>query len=536
MIDNKHSSNFFFMAVVLLFLLTRLVHLTIIPIFNDEAIYISWAKIINEDLHDIWLPIKVDNSKPLFLWLIAIFLNLFENPLWAARFVSVLAGFFSLIGVYLIGQKLHSKWVGCLSALFYTVCPYYLFYDRMAHKDSLLNCLFTWLLFLTLEMLKMNENDRGRYYLAMGFTIGLSLLTKGTAILFVMLPLILIFIFSRKNTLVLWKPLIFTYLPGFLIGIFPYGFLFLTSSDFSVKNIFIPTGNSLGQASITDILYRIPTNLYHGAGGTISYFTTYLTIPVTLLAAAFFIFQFKFIKNKTNVVLICYFLIPYFSLLSVVGQGFSRHYLFCGTPILLCAAMALYYGVDHIKKRIPGKSLYLTIAPIAIIALYPAIIFDIKLLTEPENVSFVERDYDQYISDEFSGYGIPEALNYFKKVSTNKKIAVFTTPNWGNPADSVYIYLSDSPNLSVYTTHWVFEQNLLPARASKIIIKNMYQKYTGKNISELLINSDSYVYFICSSSEFEQHIFLKKNKNFQLVRSFRKPSSTISIDIYKRTS
>ncbi len=77
------------MAVVVLFLLTRLAHLTIIPIFNDEAIYISWAKIINEDLHDIWLPIKVDNSKPLFLWLIAIFLNLFENPLWAARFVSV---------------------------------------------------------------------------------------------------------------------------------------------------------------------------------------------------------------------------------------------------------------------------------------------------------------------------------------------------------------------------------------------------------------------------------------------------------------
>ena len=80
MIDNKHSSNFFFMAVVLLFLLTRLVHLTIIPIFNDEAIYISWAKIINEDLHDIWLPIKADNSKPLFLWLIAIFLNFFVIP------------------------------------------------------------------------------------------------------------------------------------------------------------------------------------------------------------------------------------------------------------------------------------------------------------------------------------------------------------------------------------------------------------------------------------------------------------------------
>ena len=527
MIDNKHSVNFSFLAVVLLFLISRFVHLTVIPIFNDEAIYISWAKIINQDLHDIWIPIKIDNSKPFFLWLIAIFLNFFENPLWAARFVSVLAGFFSLIGIYFIGQKLHSKWVGFLSALFYTVCPYYLFYDRMAHKDSLLNCLFIWLIFLTLEILKINEKHRGRYYFAMGFTIGLSLLTKGTAILFVMLPLILIFIIFRKNALALWKPLMLTYLLGFLIGSLPYGFLFLTSSDFSVNNIFIPAQNSLGQASIIDILYRIPENLYHGAGRTISYFTTYLTIPVTLLAAAFFIFQFKFTKNKTNVVLIFYFLIPYFFLLGVAGQGFSRHYLFCGTPIILWAALALYNGIDYINKLIPEKSIYLT-TPLLIIVLYPAIVFDDKLLTKPEEVSFVGRDYAQYISNEFSGYGIPEALNYFKKVSTNKKIAVFTTSNWGNPADSMHIYLSDYPNITIYKAFWVFEHILLPPDASIIKAKDTY-----KNI-EFNVNDFSDAYFICSSREFEHGRFLNKNKNFQLVRSFRKPNSTIFIDIYKR--
>ncbi|MEE9165376.1 MAG: glycosyltransferase family 39 protein [Nitrospinota bacterium] len=85
--------------------MTRLIHLTILPIFNDEAVYIRWAKMINENFSNIWIPILIDNKKPLLMWLIAVFLKIFEDPLWAARFVSIIAGFLSLIGIYLIGSR-----------------------------------------------------------------------------------------------------------------------------------------------------------------------------------------------------------------------------------------------------------------------------------------------------------------------------------------------------------------------------------------------------------------------------------------------
>ncbi len=93
LIDNSPSTNFLFLAIVLLFSMTRLIHLTILPIFTDEAVYIRWAKMINEDFSNIWIPILIDNKKPLLMWLISIFLDISENPLWAGRFVSVIAGF-----------------------------------------------------------------------------------------------------------------------------------------------------------------------------------------------------------------------------------------------------------------------------------------------------------------------------------------------------------------------------------------------------------------------------------------------------------
>ena len=529
LINNKPSINFLLLAIVLIFFMTRLAHLTILPIFNDEAIYISWAKIIKKDIHNIWFPVEIESKKPLLMCLIALFLKIIEDPLWAARSVSVLAGFFSLIGIYLVGIRLHSVAVGCISAFLYTVSPYFLFYDRMAHQDSLLNCFFIWMLLLTLIIFQQGEKIKVRCFGALGFIIGLSLLAKSTAILFVFLPFILKFIFLKKSAFIPWHSLLKSYFLGLLIATFPYIHLFLlTSTKFSIKTVLIPTQTTLAQSSIADTLLEIPKNIFFHFAYPVSYFFTYLTFPVLFLAVVSFIFQFVAF-NKKVFILCLFFFIPFISILGIGGGGFSRYYLFRGTPIILWAALALYYGVDYIKKLVPEKSLYLTITPILIIVLYPAIAFDSKLLTKPSSTPFIGRDYDQYVSSRFSGYGIPEALEYFKKVSRERKITIFTTPNWGNPADSVDVYLSDYPNITVYTAFWVFEHVLLPSDASKIVAKHKYKENFEFHLSNL-----SDVYFICSSQEFERSLFIKKNKGFQLVRSFRKPHSTVFIDIYKQ--
>ena len=530
-IDSKFSINFFFLAIVLLFLITRLTHLTALPIFNDEAIYISWAKMIKEDIHNILLPLLVESKKPLLMWLITLFLNIFQDSLWASRFVSVIAGFFSLIGIYLIGIRIHSESVGYLSALFYAVSPYFLFYDRMAHQDSLLNCFFVWLLLLSLIIFQHKEKIKVPYFGALGFVIGLSLLAKSSAILFVFLPFLLKLIFLKKSTFVAWKSLFSSYIFGLLIAASPYVSLFLlTSANFSIKNILIPTQTSLGQKSLTGILVKIPENIYQSIDAPVDYFITYLTLPVFFVAGIFFIFQFS-IFNKKYFILLLFFFIPFITTLGIGGEGFSRYYLFCGIPIVLWAALAFNYGVSFLKKRFSRKTFYGTIFFLSLIFLFPSLFFNYRLLTKPSEAPFIGRDYSQYVSSKFSGYGIPEALDYFKKVSGEKKITIFTSSNWGNPADAIYVHLSDDPNIKVYTAFWVFKSELLPSGVQKI---KLFQRFTGKGIDVIDVSNPSEIYFICRSPDFKRNAFLQINRNFQLVRSFRKPNSTIFIDIYKR--
>ena len=159
--------------------------------------------------------------------------------------------------------RLHSVNVGCISAFLYTVSPYFLFYDRMAHQDSLLNCFFIWMLLLSLIIFQQEEKIKISCFVALAFIIGLSLLAKSTAILLVFLAFMLKFIFFKKSAFIPWKSLLQSYLLGFLIASLPYIHLFLlTSNNFSIKTILIPTQTSLVQSSISDILLEIPKNIF----------------------------------------------------------------------------------------------------------------------------------------------------------------------------------------------------------------------------------------------------------------------------------
>src|SRR4030043_655222 len=91
---------FWGLGIVLIFFLLRLINLTILPIFADEAIYIRWSQVMRVESTLRFLPLS-DGKQPLFMWLTIPFLQIFSDPLLAGRFLSVVAGFVSLIGLFL---------------------------------------------------------------------------------------------------------------------------------------------------------------------------------------------------------------------------------------------------------------------------------------------------------------------------------------------------------------------------------------------------------------------------------------------------
>ena len=124
----------------ILYFLTRLINLTILPIFFDEANYIFWAKRIASANSHWFLPLAYGKPVP-FIWLIVLMLKILPSNLYliAGRLPSVFFGLITLIGIYKLGKSHFSKSIGLAACLLYILSPFALFYDRLALYDSIEN-------------------------------------------------------------------------------------------------------------------------------------------------------------------------------------------------------------------------------------------------------------------------------------------------------------------------------------------------------------------------------------------------------------
>lgn len=134
------------LALVLFFL--RLYHLTILPVFADEAIYIRWAQVMKAEETLRFLPLS-DGKEPLFMWIMIPFFKFVNDPLFAGRLVSVLSGFGTMIGVSCLSWLLFkSKKVALASALIYAVSPFPSFLTEWPWLIQCFLCSESGLLFL----------------------------------------------------------------------------------------------------------------------------------------------------------------------------------------------------------------------------------------------------------------------------------------------------------------------------------------------------------------------------------------------------
>ncbi|MCS7092589.1 MAG: hypothetical protein NZM26_04525, partial [Patescibacteria group bacterium] len=127
-------SNIFLLVSLILFIgfCLRFINLTVLPVFADEAIYIRWSQIMRADATLRFLPLS-DGKQPLFMWITIPFLKVFDDPLVAGRFISVISGMFTISGAFLLSFLLFRNFsLAIVSALISAIVPYLVFFDRMA--------------------------------------------------------------------------------------------------------------------------------------------------------------------------------------------------------------------------------------------------------------------------------------------------------------------------------------------------------------------------------------------------------------------
>ena len=119
----------YLLLIFFFYLIFNSLFLTRLPIFNDEAIYLDWGWTAAHWPGYLYQSMT-DGKQPLMLWFFGIASNFSSDPLLSGRFISVLFGGFSLIGLYLIAKTLFNEKVGYFSAIIFALTPIFVFYNR----------------------------------------------------------------------------------------------------------------------------------------------------------------------------------------------------------------------------------------------------------------------------------------------------------------------------------------------------------------------------------------------------------------------
>lgn len=425
-----------FILTVSIGLFLRVINLTIIPVFADEAIYIRWSQLMQAVPTLRFIPLS-DGKQPLFMWLTIPFLKLFSDPLFAGRFLSVIAGTTTIVGIATLTYLLfRNTRLAILSAVAAALSPFLFFFDRFALVDSLLTALGLWTFIFAVFLVQTKRLDVA---MITGFLLGLSLITKSPAQIFLLLlPLTLVFSNLFPPQKLSLRSLIapFLLVISTLIGIGIYNLLRL-GPEFHMISLrnkdYVHPFSEIIKHPLNPLLPNLLTAL--------SYYWYFLTPPIFLLVLLGLIRGNRKLSMQ-RLFLLSLFLLPLLAQSLIAKAPTARYLLFTVPYSLILASL----GIAYILEKIKTKSTYYLI--LFLLLAWPISII-LKLITDPQSLDLPRSERSGYFEMWTAGYGIQEASEYLKEQSKTSPILVGTEGYFGTLPNGLEIYLNQVPNITI---------------------------------------------------------------------------------------
>lgn len=469
----KKNSKFIFILFIIAALSVgvRLINLTKIPVFADEAIYVRWSQVMRAEQTLRFLPLS-DGKQPLFMWLVIPFFKVFSDPLFAGRFVSIIAGIGTLLGVMILSHLLFkNKIATVVAALFYAFSPFTFFFDRLALADSLLSMFGIWTFIFAYLTTTRQRLD---FAMLTGFALGGAWLTKSPALFFtLMLPTFWLFApwknKVRENLPVFVKSLSLS-LISILIG---YGFynILRLGPNFHL----IASRNMDYVYPISHILVRPfdPLKTFI----TASFKWYFVMGPVSLLVLGI-TGIFSNIKKcwKEIAILLFWFLVPLI-IQCEFAKTLTARYILYPLPYLMILAASVFVTGNKLVKKIAGLFIFLFIIQSGI--------FIYHLISNPEKANLPRVERSGYLEEWTAGQGIKETAEYLineEEKNPDKQIIIGTEGYFGTLPDGLQIYLNDHPKIVVIGVGLNFDK--LP--------NSLYESKKAGNKTYLLANTSRF--------------------------------------------
>lgn len=488
------KKNKYLTFLILFYFVFRLINLTKLPIFNDEAIYLDWG--FRETHREGFLYYSLyDGKQPLLMWIFGIMESVFSNPLFAGRIVSVIAGFLTMLGIFKLAKTFFTEKIALVSILLYIIIPIFSFYDRQALMESSVAAVGIWAGYFLLKGFK--ENFFKNSILA-GLILGIGFFIKSSSLIFSIVYVVLTLVFFSISKKVKIIENLFIAIGVFILSI---SLLIINPQFWSTLTL-----NSRYSLTFNEILTFPFSHWLQSilANTEIGFF--YLT-PLLFLVSVFGIVQIILKKNNFQILFLSFFLLV-FSIATLAVRAPGDRYIVSFLPFLVIP-VAYVFSLVFNKNKLTG-------VVFAVVVLIVPFGLTVLQIADPPSYLSLTLKYTRYNNATYlqgvtSGYAVSETINYFNNLSKSEKLIIAVGENTGNPESAIFTYFSNRGNIkAIYLDSRLFKGDL-----SKLDC----------------LYSPIPVYFVARD---EQLVGL--DKFMQKIKTIRNPygSNTIGIYVFKK--
>jgi hypothetical protein len=379
-----------FALLLALYAYTRLRGLGLLPIFLDETLHVRWALLIASgdkpwDATWKW-------GRALTIWLGALVSPWAEDLLRANRLLSVLLGALTLWATLEIARRLASERAAVLAGLFYVLCPFTLFYDRIALTEAGLAA-FTALTLLC--SIRVAESGHRGFAALAGVSLALAVLVKVLGVLALPIPALTVLVLGPLRARL--RPLALVYAVGLPPAAWAFRSFVATENAQHMAQLFTGGGGAFAA--------QLARNVGEGAGWLWTWWTAPLAI-LGLVGAALAVVR----RDRKGLLLGLLTAYPLLAFSAGLSWRMPRYLLPASVPLLVLAAGTLDFLLSRVAAQTPEvareRALRWLTATAAVLVLLPALRLDRALWTDPSRAAIPEPDRFQYVLGWPSGYGV----------------------------------------------------------------------------------------------------------------------------------
>lgn len=422
-----------FTVLTAFYFFSRLIAIRSLEPFNDEILYAWWAQ--EGFFHPAQRLISLtDGKQPLFVWLTSLMMTIIPSPIAAGRIVSVLSGWFAMIGLGVLAYQLfRSRSAAFFSSFLYVVYPQAVLLDRYALYDVLLGLCWIWSLIVGVWLVRSPTLGAS---LVLALTLGAAFLTKSSALFLLPILFVMILIFAKRRSVIV----VFGYIAFGVMIAYVYQSVQLLSPFYDAvwgkNNVFV---YSLSELKTVSIATLISTNAVVFSNWIISY----VTVP---LLGAVMIFPFVDRKRTQSYLFLWLaFLIPFISVIFVGKTVYPRHLFFMTLTLLIIGGSVVSHALK--ARRFRGISIF-GVALIFIMLMWRSGSILINFASAP----LPAMDRFQYIEGWPAGQGLKEIVRFLDHEAKEAPLTVITEGQYGSmTTTAMELYFGNYPQIQRLT-------------------------------------------------------------------------------------